>query len=288
MWCVAPHSLRGGGRLHAKRCLGVTADGWARKGAGPPWCVLMVVALLSPLHAADSSPKDTFVGGLSVRLGLSRYAVRDEFISKERYSGASAAFSVAWSRFHGTHGFRLWADVVNSAAIRNFRVSAEFTAFRLAGAHLYPVAQTAWFQRPLVLLLGPVPEFSLYYRRQNIARGGAAVFDAYSAAVLISLGLHMEAVYRIHSRLQMEAFVQTSLMSLAGKFIDPRENHVSPVKVLLWPTGTAVQIDVAARYRLATWLSLKAGYAFYLVRITAWEDLLAASDQAYLTVSLSP
>lgn len=249
--------------------------------------ILLLVLPISPILEAQNihTHGDYFTDALSLKLGYSHHIVKDEFISKEKYSGNSTLFSIDWSKFHGSNTFHLWFEFINSATLENYSISADLTALNLSLVYLYSIGKQSVFNKPLYFLLGPVPEFSLYYRRQNIARGGAAIFDAYSLASLVSLGIHLNLIYPIHQKLQLEAFIQSSFISLGGKFLDPRDDNDSPIKILMFFKGVDLKFDVAGRYRLCKYLSLKVGYGFDLFRIAAWDYLISARDNVYVTIS---
>jgi len=72
--------------------------------------LLGAAALLSAENSLgqDSMSHQTlFPSGISIEYGLGRYSVRDEYISKERYSGTLPDFRANWSRFHSKYGYNV-------------------------------------------------------------------------------------------------------------------------------------------------------------------------------------
>jgi hypothetical protein len=60
---------------------------------------------------------DVLRRGIFVDYGLGNIAMRDEFISKEKYSGQMSKFTAGWSSFHKTYGYRLELDYQHSSKI---------------------------------------------------------------------------------------------------------------------------------------------------------------------------
>ena len=247
--------------------------------------LLIFLFINSALKAQNIGPRvDHLTNAISLTSGYGHHAVKDEFISQQKYSGNLVSFSIDWYKFHSSYQFHLWFYFVNSATIENYNVSANMTTSNLALAYLYPIGTMMIFDKPLYISAGPVTELSLYYRIQNIARGGTAIFDAYSAATLISLSASLNVTYPVLQRMWLEAFMQSSLISLGGKYIDPIEKNNSPVKILTLIKAQDLKFDASIRYHVSKRFSLKGGYRFNLFRITAWDHLIVVSDNAYVSI----
>lgn len=250
--------------------------------------LLILLFINSAVKAQNIGPcADHLLNAISLTFGYGHHAVKDEFISQEKYSGNSVSFSIDWTKFHSSYHFHLWFYFINAATIENYNVSAKMTTSNLALAYLYPIGKTMIFDKPLYISVGPVTELSLYYRIQNIARGGTAIFDAYSVATLISLSGSLNVIYPVHQRFRLEAFLQSSLISIGGKYIDPRDKNNSPVKILTFIKGQDLKFNISVRYHVSKRLSLKGGYRFNLFRITAWDYLIVVSDNAYLSIMVA-
>lgn len=249
--------------------------------------IFLLILLLNTIAKAQNNPGLNYFGqGISMKFGYGYHAVQDEFISKEKYSGNSSWLSIDWSKIHGATGFHLWLDVVKSANITNYNISAQLTTFEMSLAYLYQIGNLTLFDKPFNILAGPAPEFFCYYRAQNIARGGAAILDAFSIAALLSLSLRLNFIYLIQNRLCLESSLQSNVISLGGKFVDPRDKDDSFLKVLTLMQTLNMASDISVSYSLSNRLALEGGYKFTLLRIKAWDDLLAASDIVYFGVML--
>lgn len=221
-----------------------------------------------------------------MEFGVGRHAVKDRFISRERYSGNSPAHGIQWSKSNGKSAYFLRAEFINSATIRNYNVSAKMTVFDVSLANLYLLSKQVLLKRPVYIHGGPVTEVNIYYRQQNIARGGLGLFDAFSAAGLISVGARLGVVSPLSRLLQAESFVQSNIVSLGAKFINPGDEEVSAVKVLLVPRALNLSFQTSGRYQLSKRFSMAMGYKLNLLRITAWDKLFFVTDQLYLSLSV--
>ncbi len=84
------------------------------------------------LHSQDSLNHQTaFSEGIGVHGGIGWLAVRDEYISKERYAGLLPYSAIGWSRFHETYGYNLALKYGYGSAIKNYNVSSQITEFSL-------------------------------------------------------------------------------------------------------------------------------------------------------------
>jgi hypothetical protein len=84
------------------------------------------IIITSPASAQDTVDNETVLpSGIFVGYGLGSYSVKDEYISKERYSGTLPYFDVEWVRLHDRWTYRLEFEYRNSSDISNNNISAE-------------------------------------------------------------------------------------------------------------------------------------------------------------------
>ncbi len=238
------------------------------------------------LAAQMPPPASPSSKGLSLLYGSAHFAVRDRFLSQQKYSGGGQSLQIGWYELNEKRGFRLRLSLDRSASLRNFHISARLLRADLQLHYLYPIGAPLLFGRKLQLFLGPQAEISFYYRSQNIARGGAAVLDALSVAGLLSVGAGIEARLAFTDRLQLRGIARSSLLSLTGKLIDPTGDREEFAKVLT-PFGalhwlSALDAEYLLLHRLSLWL----GYRLDVLRISAWDELLSAGDTFFLTVQV--
>lgn len=238
------------------------------------------------LFSQDSTRYNLVFGdGVAFHGGVGYFAVRDEFISSEKYSGVIPLFVASWSRFHETYGYRLAFQYQFTSNLKNNNVSAEITQFSISLDFLYPVGKASLLERDLQLFLGPSTELFLHFRRQNIAGSGESILNAYSVASLISAGLRLEAFCAISSDLQLNGSTRVSMLSFGGRFLDPRKTDASPVKLLSLFTGLNASGELGVHYRVTTSLIARVAYRLEVTRISSWDYFIAGSD--FFTIGVS-
>jgi hypothetical protein len=246
-------------------------------------CLAIVLCAGSSFAQDSLSHRAVYPGGIAVEYGLGRYSVRDEYISKEKYSGTLPAFGLAWSRFHKTYGYSLGLEYRHSSEIENYNVSTDIHQFSLHQGLLYPLTKGSLFNRDVYLFLGPAAELYFFYNEQNIAVSG---FDyAQSFAMLFSLGVNSEIIMPLRKNLQAEGAVRVGLLSLGFRMVDTEEEDISPVKPLTVFSGTNGSVRLGMRYYVVGNFSVKLAYQLQVTRISSWDPLLSASDNVIVTAA---
>ncbi len=247
--------------------------------------IILLLFITSIKAQVLPSEKEYFGNGITVNAGFNLLAIKDEFISQEKYTGSSPSFLLDWTRMHDSSGFHLSFDIISSAKVKDYNVSANITEAALNLSYVYPIGNIKIFNKDIKLYLGPAPELLFHFRTENIARG--AIFEAYSVAFLFSAGVRLDMIMPVNKNWQLEGDIYSSLLSLGGKFIDPQNNNTSMIKILTVFTGMSSVVEAAARYNLMKSISLRAGYRLSVVRITAWDYLISAKDDFNLSLTYS-
>lgn len=230
---------------------------------------------------AERCHRSVFPWGISVEYGLGKYAVRDEYISKSKYSGRLPYFRAAWSRVHDHHAYSLSLEYQNSSSIKNNKVSTDIHQFALGQSYLYPLPRMSLFSRDLFGYLGPSSELYFFYNSQDVALSGIDD-DWESVAGLLSLGIHSEFILPLRNNLQVEASTRLSIVSVGLRSVDDEEQGESEIKLLTLLSGLNATNGLGVRYYLFENVSLRASYRFQLTKISAWDSLLASGDHVNL------
>jgi len=248
------------------------------------WVLGFTLLLSANIEAQDSTEKKTpFPEGITVEYGIGSYAVTDEYISREKYSGSLPYYSIGWSSQHSDYVYHLKLDFRNSSEIKNYNVSADIYQFTLNQGFNYALPEFTFLDKEVYTFLGPAAELFFYYNHQNIAVSG---FDyAQSFALLISGGITSELFYKLGDNFNLEASLNFSVLSLGFRMVDEEETDESPVKILSLFSATNLVFKVGPRYYLFNNLSVKASYLLHLTTISSWETLLSASDNVILTLT---
>jgi hypothetical protein len=178
--------------------------------------LLLVVPLLFlgiDLHAQAAPGTHVLLpSGISIKGGVGRYSVRDEYLSAEKYSGTLPYFSATWARSNERGGFRIGVEHRNSSEIRNNNISAGLTSFSLDLDYLYRVGTLSLFSRDAALFLGPSTGFFMHFSELNIAFSELEL--PYSFAMLLPVGVNSTLVLPATDRIQVTGSFRTTVFSL--------------------------------------------------------------------------
>lgn len=251
------------------------------------FCFLLLISMFmcwGTIYTQDSTNhKSIFPEGVSLEYGIGSYAVTDEYISKEKYSGSLPYYSIAWTNQHSDYVYRLKIDFSNSSEIENYNVSADVYQFTLSQGFSYALPEFTMFDNPACLYLGPSTELFFYYNEQNIAVSG---FDySQSFALLISAGVNSQLFYKLWKDFNVEGTLDFNILSLGFRMVDEEETDESPAKILTLISANNIVFTLGPRYYLFDNFSVKAAYLFHLTRINSWESLLSASDNVLFTLT---
>ncbi|MBU0476060.1 MAG: hypothetical protein KKF62_18085 [Bacteroidetes bacterium] len=238
----------------------------------------------SDLSAQGSLKQKTiFPAGISLEYGIGSYAVSDEYISEEKYSGSLPCYSITWSNQHSDYVYHLKMDFSNSSGIKNNNVTTDIFQFTLNQGFSYALPEFTLFNNPAYLYLGPSTELFFFFNKQNIAVSG---FDyTQSFALLFSGGITSQIIYQLSESFTIDGELDFNILSLGFRMVDMEESDESPVKILTLISTNNVVFSLGPRYYLQNNLSIKAAYLFHLTRIDSWEPLLSASDNVVFTLT---
>jgi hypothetical protein len=245
-----------------------------------PFCICCFNSIFAQDRQSDSLH---YPEGVSLEIGIGRYAVTDEYISKEKYSGSLPYYSIMWANQHSNYVYHLKIDFSSSSKIKNYNVSAFIYQFTLNQGFSYALPKLTMFNKYAYLYLGPSTELFFYYNKQNIAVSG---FDyAQSFALLISAGVNSQLFYKLWNDFSIDGSLDFNVFSLGFRMVDMEENNESPAKILTLISANNIVFTFGPRYYLFDNLSVKAVYLFHLTRISSWEPLLSASDNVVFTLT---
>lgn len=231
--------------------------------------------------AGQPTPPPT---GLSIQFGFGQYAMRDEYISKERYSGMLPYLSADWSRFHNKWGYRLKLEFRHSTEIKNHSISTEILQGAWQQDYMYPVGRAALFGKEVHVYAGPSMGVYFYLNKPNIAAHAALSVDM-SQATLLFLGLNSDVVIPMGSKLLVEGSGRVSLLSIGIRSADVLDEGGVAGGLLTVLSGAFATADLGIRYRILGKLSVKAAGMLQFMSISKWNPLLAVSDNLTLTLS---
>ena len=235
-----------------------------------------------PAQTASISP--SFGEGLTLQSGIGFLAVRDEFISQEKYTGSLPVYSISWSLFNDSYGLRLYLNYGHASNLKNYNVTSDIKQSLLGISFLYPTGSISVFSKDMHFFLGPAAEMFTHNQIQNISNFGA--YDASASAALYSVCLRTEAYYNIMYDLKMHASAQMSILSIAKKTTANLYSGTGTENVILTPlAGFNSHLEINVLYRIAGSLYASAGYRFELAEISEWDYFISAEDQFTASIS---
>jgi hypothetical protein len=248
---------------------------------------LFTVILLSlelkgqPAGSEPGGPQQVlYPGGISLRYGMSAFALTDRYISPERYDGVLPNYYIAWARVHNRYLYHLSFAFGQSEKISNYSVRTRVQNFRLSQGFLYPLRPAGLFRKDLDLWIGPTTDIFYYVNHPKIAVSGFDYTNSY--ATLISLGFRGDGIYPLSGRFSVRTSLQFTLLSLGMRTVDSEEDPGPGVKFLTPVSGLNTSFELGIHYDPLRWVSLGLSYRFELTRITAWDDMLYASNGGFL------
>jgi len=239
--------------------------------------ILLLIALESPGQDTVNY-KSGFPSGISVGYGPGSYSVKDEYVSREKYSGTLLFFNLEWVRFHNKNAYRLEFEYGHSSNISNNNISAEVVQFAFNQDFIYPVGNFSLFSGRVYTYLGPSTQFFYYDINYNFASPGTFITPK-TFGIIGSLGINTGFIYPVNNKLKVEGFLRSNLLSFSGKKYDEQKYKNESVPTLLSVfTATKIDFDLSIRYYLVNRISISMGYKFDLSRIDKWNPYIAASN----------
>lgn len=229
------------------------------------------------IFAQDNAKSNIFPNGITAAYGLGNYSVKDEFISKEKYSGNLPYYSVGWFKKHNNYVYQLQFNYRNSENIKNNNVLTHITQFSLNQGFLYPLKEKNLLSKNLFLWIGPSTEFFFYVSEPQVANYGI------STANLFSVGLNVYAIYPLNQKLNIESSLEFTAIALGSRTDEPEQTF----KLVTLFSDLNSSINFGARYYLFNQLSVSLSYRFEISRFNSWDYYIAASDNVVFRLTYS-
>ena len=244
-----------------------------------PALILILICMVS-----GQSESALYPTGISFQYGLGQQSVRDEFISKERYTGALPYISADWSKFHEKWGYRMSFEFRNATNIKNNNIAADVLQAGLFRDYIYPIGQKWLFGKDIYLFAGPTTGIQMYFNEQKIADQGILNID-FSLAMLFSLGVNSMIIIPFQPNLQLEGSMRLSLVAMGMRSCDVVEEDILTGDILTVLSAADPSAVCGVRYFIKDKLSIKGAYNLQVLSISKWNPLLSVSD--ILTLSIS-
>ncbi|NQU84227.1 MAG: hypothetical protein HQ541_00555, partial [Mariniphaga sp.] len=188
------------------------------------------------------------------------------------------------SRFHNKHGYRLKLEYRRSTKISNNKISAEVKQFVFNQDFIYPIGKFLLFSKDVFVFLGPSMEIFMYNLEYDFVHHGSNL-NADASGYMVSLGINSEFIYKVNTKLNIESFVRSNLLSVVSKEFDRNRYDESSPQLMTVVSATNIDFDLSIRYYVFKKLSVKAGYRLELTRINKWEPFISYSDNLIFSLT---
>jgi hypothetical protein len=246
-------------------------------------CILLLTLESSAQDTGNN--KTVFPSGIMVGYGQGLYSVKDEYISKEKYSGTLPYFNLEWVRFHNKSAYRLEFEFRNSSNIKNNGISAEVMQFVFNQDFIYPVGSFPLLSRNVYAYMGPSAQFFYYDIKYNFAQPGTFISPK-TFGIIGSLAVNTEFICPVNKKFMIEGLIRSNLLSFSGKDYDERKYEDEPGPTLLTViTATKFDFDLSVRYYIINRVSTALRYRFDLLRIDKWDPYIASSNNLIISLN---
>lgn len=251
--------------------------------------LICVVSFTSTLHslAQDTlTHKEVFPTGIFISYGQGSYSVKDEYISKEKYSGTMPYYSIEWIRFHDKNAYRLQFEYWKSSTISNNNVSADAQQVTFNQDFIYPIGKFSFLTHPVFAYLGPSVQVFYYEIYYHFVEPGTFIAPT-TFGTIGSLGLNAELIYPIGNKFTLESCLRSNLVSFVGKnFDEQRFPHDRSPALLSVYSATKLNGDLFLHYYPLKRISISLGYKFDASRINKWDSYNAVSNNVIISVNV--
>ncbi|MBC8376881.1 MAG: hypothetical protein H8E26_12610 [FCB group bacterium] len=220
--------------------------------------------------------------GIAIEYGIGKLSIRDEYISKEKYSGNIPYFRAAWSQIDKSEGYAIGLHHRNSSDIMNYNMRADITEFSLFFDKFHRNKRILKSFPKLLNYLGPSLEFYTIFFDQKVAGNGLnASFSFFS---MFSLAANSRHYYSVADKLWVVGGVRASLISVGLRMVDFTGSDEEPLGILHLFSASKVTTNVGLLYKISDNISARLAYKFQFLRLQEWDPILSASDN--ITVDL--
>jgi hypothetical protein len=253
--------------------------------SGPVFTLAVFASLfLAEIKGQDSLKyEDILSSGISIEYGLGNYSVKDEYVSREIYSGMLPYYSVEWVRFRNTNGYRLKFEYRYSSEIKNNSISAQVQQFSFDQDFFYPLGSFLLFSRNVYAFAGPSLQFFYYDIHYTFARPGTFI-NPRAFGNQGSLGVNADLIYFVNKKLFFESFFRSNLLSVTSKFLDEIKHTKESPALMIPAKSNKIDFEVFIGYFLINRFSLRVGYKLDFSRINEWDPYIAASDNLIASI----
>lgn len=221
--------------------------------------ILGFALILTSALQCQESEKSSRAHEIGFSYGIGYYTVKDQYISNNSYNGNAGIFKISWANSHQKYKYFL-DFTYTSCNAKNGNVSADVNEIDFMQGFLY---QLNLKNSKLAMYLGPMTDFYLHYRTQQVA--GNILSRSYSGALLLSAAIMYRVDYRVAKRIQLRNDLSINIISLAARLPDFTLDESTFTKVQTVFSTTSLNNTLWLNYSICKSIDLRLGYYFHLL-----------------------
>ncbi len=235
--------------------------------------IVLLMAVSFSLHSQDEVKPINRLG-LTVEYGLGGVAVKDDYLSGERYTGTTPFLGVWYNRLNDRKGFQLGFTFQKDDQLENNAIRASFLQASLIYDQLFNIKSFALFRQPAIWYFGPSVEYFEY----ELVNRFASNHKAFSELIMASMGIATLVECQFADRFMASLFLRSNIIGANHKTHDelkyPDKNSVLQTFI----TANHLVVDLSLRYKVLKRVSLGLKGKAQYIRSTGWDESYAFTN----------
>lgn len=228
--------------------------------------IILIIVIGLPVSSQESIPLNRL--GLNVEYGISGVALKDQYISKERYTGSLQTIGIWYGRLTDRRGWQLGMTNQQGSDLKNHAIRAEFERVSLNFDQFFQMKTFNLLAKPASWYFGPSVEYFEY----ELINRFSSIHKAYSELIMVSMGINAMLEWELTGKLTLSAFVRGNVIGVNAKTHD-EQRHTDQNSILqTFIKANNLNGDLFIRYRVIKRISLGLKGKAQYTRSTGWEE----------------
>jgi hypothetical protein len=235
--------------------------------------IILLMAVSFSLHSQEKTKPVNHLG-LTVEYGWGGVAVKDDYLSGERYTGTTPYLGVWYNRLDERKGFQLGFTHQEDDQLENNAIRASFLQASLVFDQLFNVKSFVLFKQPANWYFGPSVEYFEY----ELINRFASNHKAFSELIMASMGIASLVEWQFTDRFMASLFLRSNIIGVNHKTHDELKYPDKNSALQTFITANHLVIDLSLRYRVLKRVSLGLRGKGHYIRSTGWDESQAFTN----------
>lgn len=218
--------------------------------------------------------------GLSVEYGIGSSAIKDEYVSQERYTGSMNYIGFWYGRMNDQKGFQLGLTNQQGDDFKNYAIRADFSRVSLNFDQFFSIKEFKIFSKPSTWYFGPSVEY-FEYELINRFSSNHKVFSEY---IMVSMGINTFIDWNISEKFITTVFLRSNVVSVNHKLHDEQKYPEQEAKLQTFFVSNNINGDLFLRYKILKRISLGLKLKGQYTRSTGWDKSVSYTNSILLFV----